>query len=255
MSEHRFATPHPVRLEVTVSSGDVEVVAVEGEESVLTLHGPQPLVDAAQVELIGDRLIVSEPRRSSVGGLIALLASESLDVVARVPRESAVAVTTASGDVTLEGAFGGVEMKSASGDLEVAGEVDGDVVVKSASGDAQLGPVTGSLVAQTVSGDVTAASVDGPVKVKSVSGDVHIDLLREGEVSIQSVSGDVALGIEEGSCIDVDAGSTSGELSSEVPLSRSQDAGDGPVVLIRSHSVSGDFRVFRAARPQSADVR
>src|SRR5579875_1802990 len=110
MSEHRFATPGPVRLEVTVSAGSVEIVAHDGEESVVTLRGPQQLVDAARVELAGDRLIVAEPNRAA-GGLMALVIGKSFDVVASVPSRSQVVVTTASGDVTLEGTFGGLEMR------------------------------------------------------------------------------------------------------------------------------------------------
>ncbi|MGN6166919.1 MAG: DUF4097 family beta strand repeat-containing protein, partial [Solirubrobacteraceae bacterium] len=100
---------------------------------------------------------------------------------------------------------------------------------------------------QTVSGDVVAEAVDGSLAVKSVSGDVRVGSLREGDVSVHSVSGDVELGIASGSSIDIDAGSASGELSSEVALSDTPGENGGPTVVIRSNTVSGDFRVFRAA--------
>jgi DUF4097 and DUF4098 domain-containing protein YvlB len=245
MSEQHFTTPQPVQLEIKIASGDIEIATVDGDRSTVTLDGPQKLLDAISVDLVGDRLTVEQDRKAFAG--IFERFDEGLRVVAHVPHCSGVTVATASADATLDGTFGGVAMTTASGDVRVSGEVDGDARTQSASGDARLCHVAGDLAVQTVSGDLVVASVDGSATLRSVSGDVHVGSLREGQVSVNSVSGDIELGIVSGSSVDIDAGSLSGDLSSEVALSDEAGHDEGPTVVIRSNTVSGDFRIFRAA--------
>jgi hypothetical protein len=244
MSEQHFDTPMPVRVEVRIPSGEVEVASVEGHRSTVRLEGAQKVLDSVMVELVGDRLLVEQRRKAWIN--LFERGGASLQVYVQVPVGSSAELATASGDTRLNGVFGGIDVRSASGDLRADGEVDGDAHVKTASGDIRLGHVTGELDVRTVSGDVEADAVDGSVSVKSVSGDVRIASVREGSVSVQSVSGDVQLGVAAGTSIDVDAGSASGELSSEVSLSNQPGDPAERTVVIRSNTVSGDFRVVRA---------
>ena len=245
MPEHRFETPGPIRLEVKVAAGEVDVATVDDTQSTVTLEGGPRIVESINVRLTGDRLLIEERRKGLMGIFSGI--GEPLHVTARVPHGSSVDVATASSDLQLDGTFGGLELKSASGDVRLIGELEGDADVKTASGHIRLPRVGGNLSVKTVSGNIAADAVDGSVSVKSVSADLSVGSLHAGEVDVHSVSGDVTLGIAPGSCVDVDAGSASGDLSSEIPLSADAPGDqDGPTVVIRVNTVSGDLRLRRA---------
>jgi DUF4097 and DUF4098 domain-containing protein YvlB len=254
MALHTFHTPEPLELEISIPSGDIEVETVDGDESTVIVEGSEKLVDQTRVELVGNRLVVElEGGKGPFGITIAIgdftIGRSHLHVRARVPHASRAELSTAAADMRVRGRLAALETKSASGDLTVDAEVDGDVQVKTVSGDVRLRTVGGDLRTQSVSGDLTAASVGGSVTAKSVSGDVRIESTREGTVTVQSVSGDIEVGVTAGTNLDVDAGSVSGDLTSEVALGSDigNIAPDGPMLVVRGKTVSGDFKVFRAA--------
>ncbi|MGH2843560.1 MAG: DUF4097 family beta strand repeat-containing protein [Solirubrobacteraceae bacterium] len=245
MSEHRFETPRPVRLEIKIAAGDISIASVDGRESTVTLEGSSRAAGDTRVELMGDRLVIEERRK----GFMSLLSGvgDHLSVRVAVPEGSRVDVATGASDTRLDGSFASLSVASASGIIRHNGHLEGNASVKTANGDVRLEHVGGDLDVKTVSGHVVAEEVEGSVSVKSVSADLYVGSVSQGKVDVHSVSGDVTLGIAEGTCIDVDAGSASGELSSEIPLSADGPEGLGDrTVVIRVNTVSGDVLVRRA---------
>lgn len=244
MSEQRFPTPNPIRLELKIPLGDVDAATVDGDQSTVAIEGSPKLVDATTVELSGDRLTIGM-RRKSFGFFGAF--DGSLSVTVRVPHHSTAELVTASGDAAFDGTWAELEARSASGDIVARGEIEGKAKIKTVSGDVQLAHVAGDLDAQSVSGRIATERVDGSASAKSVSGDIRVGSLREGRATVHSVSGDVEIGIASGTGVDVDAGTASGELSSEVALSSTPSGSAGPTVIVRGKTVSGDIRIVRAA--------
>jgi hypothetical protein len=252
MLQETFHTPLPLELEVGIPSGDIEVETAEGEESNITVDGDDRLLEEVEIRHDGDRLVVAFRGKAKFGfslSPLSLVFGSELRVRARVPHGAGVKVKTASADTRLDGHFGQLGVNSVSGDLRMRGEIAGNASIKTVSGDADLDRVDGDMSAQTVSGDLRIGPVAGSADTKTVSGDIRFQSVTAGDVRFTSVSGDVEIGIAHGSAVDVDAGSTSGDLSSEVPLASEPLPGEGdpaPTVVLRGRTVSGDVKVFRA---------
>jgi DUF4097 and DUF4098 domain-containing protein YvlB len=253
MPEHVFHTPEPVELEVKIPSGDIDVETVDGDQSSVVLDGNERMIELTEVRQEGNRIVVELRGKKPLGITISIgdfsFGSGSLRVRVRVPHGSRTDFSTASADMKLRGRVSQLDVKSASGDLAVTADIERDATVKTVSGDIRLQQVGGDLRVQSVSGDATARRVGGSVEVKTISGDLRVESVRQGSVTVQSVSGDLEVGVEPGTRLDVDANSVSGDLDSEIPLGGERDGGDGdgPSLVVRGKTVSGDFRVFRAA--------
>jgi DUF4097 and DUF4098 domain-containing protein YvlB len=253
MLQESFHTPLPLELEVGIPSGDIEVETTEGEESNITVDGDERLLEEVEIRHDGDRIVVAYRGKGKFGFALSpftLVFGSELRVQARVPHGAGVKVKTASADTRLDGHFGPLGINSVSGDVRLRGEAADAASLKTVSGDADLDRIEGDLTAQTVSGDLRIGPVAGSAEAKTVSGDIRFQSVASGDVRFTSVSGDIEIGIASGSAVDVDAGSTSGDLSSEVPLaSEPVQGGEGeaaPTVVLRGRTVSGDVKVFRA---------
>jgi hypothetical protein len=253
MREHRFHTPLPLTLDVSVPSGEIEVETVDGEESTIEVEGDETLLEHLEVQQNGDRVTVALRGRAKLGISISIgtfvFGNGGLGVRARIPHGASLKVKTASADVNSHGSLRSLELNAVSGDLRLRGDIAETARIKTVSGDVGLDRVGGDLTVESISGDVRVGDVGGNAELKSISGDMRLGALAAGDVRFNSVSGDVEIGIAPGSLLDVDAGSTSGDLSSEVALADvpGGEMGDGPTVVLRGRTISGDVNVFRAA--------
>ena len=280
MRSETFATPSPPRLRLDVPSGAIEVVTTSADETVVELEPragdevSEAAVEEARIELAEHhgrpevRVKVDDRARASLLGIRIFGTGPEVRLTVRAPHCSELVVETASADLRAEGEFdsaevdaasgdiridqvhGGVEVNAASGDVQV-GRVGSDAKISTASGDVRLREVEGRAEIRTASGDVEVAVAGRGVKILTASGDQEVGAVSDGDVRLQSASGDIRIGVCQGSRLWVDAGSASGETTSELDLDAAPEDEEGPLVELRATTMSGDISVVRApAREQ-----
>jgi hypothetical protein len=257
MRRETFAAPGPLRLDLSVPAGEIEVEAQEAAEAVVeleSLRNGDRAVEEARVELRGDELRVDV--RDSRGS------SAEVRVVVRAPEGSTLLARAGSADVRTRGRLGDTELKLASGDAALdrvgalraklasgdleARQVDGEARIESASGDVELTQLGGEGEIASASGDVHVLEAEAGVKVRTASGDQSLDSVREGRIDLTSASGDIRVGIRKGSRLWVDARSSSGDVESELEVGDAPPDDEGPLVELQVTAMSGDVQVVRA---------
>jgi DUF4097 and DUF4098 domain-containing protein YvlB len=288
MRRETFSTPGPVRLDLELPAGAIEIETADTDETHVELEAlsaneqVQDMVANARIESNrrgdGTEVIVEVRTRHGVwisfsSGPDIRLGTPEMRLRITCPKGAALDVKTKSADLDARGQYSLVDFKTASGDMSV--ERSADAYAKTASGDVKFDAVDGSLDVKTVSGDVLVGSVardatvqavsgdvliranDGSISANTVSGDQKYDAVVRGRVEIRSVSGDVGVGIRRGSRVFIDANTVSGSTSSEFELSDAPAAplaDDAPLVEVFAKTVSGDVRIERAPAQQNAEL-
>jgi hypothetical protein len=282
MRSETFPTPGPVRLNLELPSGEIDLETAETDETHVELEAlsgddaVRDLVDNARIELIrrgeGHEVVVEAKGRRgisiSIGSADIRLGGPQLRLRITCPHGSALDARTKSAYVKARGEYGEVEVKTASGDVQVeqaqetriksaSGDiwldhVKAELQVQTASGDLHAGVVDGDLHAQLVSGDLEVGEARASVSANTVSGDQRFEAVQQGRVDVKAISGDVSVGIRSGSRFYVDANTVSGDTSSEFELgdAPAQEVDpDAPLVEVFAKTVSGDVRIERAPAP------
>jgi DUF4097 and DUF4098 domain-containing protein YvlB len=253
---HEFATTEAPKLRFGVPAGRIDIETTDGATTIVDVEAIRGDVEDLKVEQHGRDIVIETRKKLGRNSEFAIRVS--------TPHGADVDANIASADVRVVGRLGGLEVNTASGDVH-AEVVERDVKIRSASGDVRLGAVTGRADVNSASGDVqidsagaggTIRSASGDIQigeaakrvnVQTASGDLHLASIGEGEVDAKSASGDVLVGIRQGSRLNVDARSMSGDTTSEIELSSGEpSSSDGPLVWVKAATMSGDIRIVRA---------
>jgi DUF4097 and DUF4098 domain-containing protein YvlB len=197
----------------------------------------------------------------------------SIDYDVTVPENTAVRAHTGSGDQTIEGLKGNIDLESGSGDLKLAHltgdmrfqtgsgnvrgrELSGPAKVKAGSGDIEFEEMgEGDVEIRTGSGNITVSGINGGFHAEAGSGDIHGKGLPKSMWSVRTGSGNVSLNVPSDAAFDVDISSSSGTVTLGHPVTttvqgRIQESrksvigkvhGGGPTISV--HTGSGDVQV------------
>ena len=267
----------PVDLEVLTHSGDVRVRA--GSSGTVQIHGK---IFVGNNWLGGRRdadvhAIEQNPPIRQAGNNIHIeyvdVRNISIDYEITVPADTTVRTHSGSGDQTIEGTHGNVDVQTGSGDVKLA-SLQGEIRLQTGSGDVRAREVSGSVKGGTGSGDVeieemgpgdidmhtgsgniTARGIQGSFHGEAGSGDITAEGTQTGSWDIRTGSGNVHVRIPSNAGFDADISTSSGSIDVGAPIemtvqgrvgeSRKQihgkARGGGP--SLRVHTGSGDIHI------------
>jgi hypothetical protein len=217
----------PLRVHVKGLSGDVEVRTESVGRAIVELEttGDDQILSGVRVSYTvetGELHVDTKP--GFMGGI--LIQRHDVDIALVIPLGSDIQISTASGDIELEGTYGAVSLNSASGDIKVDDCVMERFEVSVASGD--------------VHGHAGATTL-----VNVVSGDVDLLVVRPSRVEVHSVSGDIDIDIRRGLLTDVNASTLSGDIESNIDFAAGTGGDEQVQVDLQIQSLSGDIAIRR----------
>jgi DUF4097 and DUF4098 domain-containing protein YvlB len=275
--DRSFQVSGPVELEVLTRSGDINVRP--GASGSVTIHAK---IHAGNSWFSGDHKaevqeLQSNPPLRQNGNSIRIdyvnLNNISIDYDITVPENTAIRAHTGSGDQTVEGLKGTIDLESGSGDLQLARltgdmrfhtgsgnvkgrELSGPAKIKAGSGDIELEETgVGDVDIRTGSGNITVNGINGGFHAEAGSGDIQGKGLPKNMWSVRTGSGNVLLNVPSDAAFDVDISSSSGSVTLGHPVTttiqgRVQESrksvvgrvrGGGPTISV--HTGSGDVAV------------
>ncbi|GAA2752277.1 MULTISPECIES: DUF4097 family beta strand repeat-containing protein [Kitasatospora] len=199
-------TDGPARLEVAEIKGEPLLVTLE--DGVLTVS----YKDLSWSEF-GDAVKTVHSAKAFFG---SLRRKRRAVVSLAVPADALVKIGTVSADTTVSGIAGEVSVHGASGGTTLVG-LSGQTQVHTVSGEVEAQELAGELRVNTVSGAVTLMAGSAPkIQAKSVSGAITLDLdvTTPTEITATTVSGGVGVRLPSLADAKVEAGTTTGDLTS-----------------------------------------
>jgi hypothetical protein len=274
--DRSFQVNGPVDLEVLSRTGDITIrTGAPGTASVhAKIHQRTFWFSGRKSEI--QQLQQSPPIFQS-GNSIRIdyvnLRNISVDYEITVPENTTVHTHSNSGDQTVEGIKGNVDLESGSGDLRLT-RLTGDMHFQTGSGDIRAREISGSARIKTGTGDVefqeqgagdldirigagniTVNGINGGFRGEAASGDIHAGGTPKSMWNIRTGSGNVTVRIPSDAAFDVDVSSSSGTVVVNYPVTTTLQGrveesrksvvgkvrGGGPTISV--HTRSGDIHV------------
>jgi len=275
--ERSFQVSGPVDMEVQTHSGDITVRS--GPAGTVSIRGKIYVGDhwlfggrQSEVSDIEQRPPLRQDGNSiRIDYVNAREISVSYEIT--VPEDTTIRTHSGSGDQTIEGTRGNVDLQSGSGDMKLSrltGEIrlqtgSGDVRAREISGAVRGGAGSGDLEVEetgpgdidlhTGSGNITVRGVQGAFHAEAGSGDITAEGTQTGTWEVRTGSGNVHVRLPSNAAFDANLSTNSGRLDVGPPITmtvqgRVQESrkqiigkvrGGGPMLSLRTGS--GDIHI------------
>jgi len=194
-------------LSVAALSGDVSVVpGPPGRVELELVRRAETRADLERLEVLVEHAGASLDVRVEIPDGVR----GRVDVSVMAPSDTAAAIDTGSGDVTISGLSRAASARVGSGDVGIR-NVAGSVTVDTGSGDVLVAGASDGVEVETGSGDVRAREVRGRLLVSTGSGDVEVAGTPTGDSRVRTGSGDVEIELT-GAALDFTVSTGSGDI-------------------------------------------
>ena len=277
-----FSTPTPIDLAINLQVGEIEVVAGDRTDTVVTVSPTNPAKDVdrrgaeeTKVSFDGRRLTVTgpRPRISFIGP------NESVDIKVELPTGSRFTAEIGFGGVRTAGRLGATRIKSSMGPVEVdttgdlwlhashgnatlgtaqgaieitaghgrirVGTVTGDAILKASHGSILIGESGGDLDAKLAYGDLEITKALASVTAKTSYGSIQLGEVSSGSIQAESGYGTVTIGVRPGVPAWLDLSAKDGHVRNLLDGARAPDESE-PAVAVRARTQYNHIRIQRA---------
>ena len=203
------------RVVVNSVNGDIEVHAGLGNEVLVRAT----LKDAPRVKY----------ELSQVGNTVTVdvqttkrwwfFGSAGVDVIITAPPKSDVELETSNGFIELYGLEGSGSLKSSNGRI-VLDNIKGNFDGTTSNGRIEVSAVEGSVILKTSNGKIDVRSVQGEFDIESSNGSVFYsgNTTAGGNNRLVTSNGDVVVELQGKPSVVLDAETSNGEVTSELPI-------------------------------------
>lgn len=270
--EKKFQVGAGGMLALATESGSVSVTAGSGSEVVVSARIEGRSSDVAKFE------IDATQNGSSVNvtgkapkDFWRFLRGHNLDVqfTVTVPRAYNVRLETAGGDITVSGIAGRVEGETSGGNVSIdhvegvaklgtsggdirVDAVKGDVKAETSGGNVKVKNVVGNVDGETSGGNCIAEDVDGKVRLETSGGNVTIKVRGANKgIHAETSGGNVTIMISKNVGAVIDAGTSGGEVTCDLPVmvsgkiaeDRVKGTVNGGGEVIYAHTSGGNVQI------------
>ncbi|NJC98618.1 MAG: DUF4097 domain-containing protein [Anaerolineae bacterium] len=213
-----------------------EVILLPWDDSRVSIGGEVLFVDELEYQVESDEKKISVKvfsHRDSPS-------SAPLKVVIHLPKDKQVKVETDNASVLAQGYQGDMEVASISGDIDVE-QMNGKLTLRSNRGSITVDDSSGVVSVVGNYGALTLRNVNGEIAASTIMGDIMFDGLIQGGdvVRLETDHGAVAVNLNADSALNLQARSTSGEVTCLLPgITSTTRTCDGEI-----HSAQGSLSI------------